>query len=614
MILQALKEYYDRKAADSNSGIAPLGWEWKEIYYVISIDDQGNLINVESTLETKDGKSVAKSFLVPKSVGRFGSKSYETVFFLWDHRGYVLGRPKDDPKSSKQHETWEKLVTALRDKFPSVAPIVAIDKFNQRLDSYCVDENPMFSECIKDQINRNIVFRVNGRLVFECPDVKEAYQKYLDSATSGEVVKGRCLITGNVGEIARIHRATPISKDAKFFVSFQKGSGYDSYGKEQAYNAPVSADAEFAYTTALTTLLSKGSKQKMKVGDATVVFWTSKDSPFEDKFADIFDDSQTDDPDRLSNNVSALLSSVKTGAYQESDEPTRFHVLGLAPSSVRISVRFWQVGTVAEMSERFAQWFEELMIAHDEWKYRDARDHLPMSALLKAVAPPSRDKQKGPLANLPPNLAGNTMRSILEGLPLPETLLQAALRRIKAEKGEVSYPRAKIIKACLNRKIKFTHSKERMLTVALDKENANIGYRLGRLFATLERIQCKAMGWDKPGEDGKHSTIRDKYFASASSTPCAVFGTIIRLSNHHLDKIENPKSKTYFNKLIGEITYQDHDKTGIVKFPAHLKLEDQAQFALGYYHQRQDFFSGNGVKAISPESNERQSDLFNQNN
>ena len=31
MILQALKDYYDRKAADPESGIAPLGWERKEI-------------------------------------------------------------------------------------------------------------------------------------------------------------------------------------------------------------------------------------------------------------------------------------------------------------------------------------------------------------------------------------------------------------------------------------------------------------------------------------------------------------------------------------------------------------------------------------------------------
>lgn len=568
MILQALKEYYDRKAADPNSGIAPLGWEWKEFYYVISIDGQGNLINVESTLAVKDGKQVAKSCLVPKSVGRSGQKSYATVFFLWDHRGYVLGCPKGDPKSTKQHESWVKIVTSLRAEFPSVASIAAIDEFNQKLNSYCVDENPLFNECLKDPINRNILFRVDGKQIFEYSDVKDAYQKYLASEVSGETIRGRCLITGCVGELARIHRATPISKDAKFFVSFQKGSGYDSYGKEQAYNAPVSVDAEFAYTTALATLLGKNSRQKMKIGDATVVFWTSKDSPFEDKFADIFDDSQSDDPDRLTNNVAALLSSVKTGAYMKSDESTRFHVLGLAPSSVRISVRFWHAGTVAEMSERFAQWFEDLAMAHGP---KD-KDHLSLFRLLVSVAP------LGKAENVPPNLAGSVMRTILEGLPLPETLLQAALRRIKAEKGEVNYPRAKIIKACLNRKIKFTNSKERMLTVSLDKQNTNIGYRLGRLFAVLERIQEAA-------NPGLNATIRDKYYASASATPATVFGTLMRLKNHHLAKLNNIGQKVNFERTLGEVV------DAVPRFPSHLKADEQGQFAIGYYHQRQDFFT-----------------------
>lgn len=259
-------------------------------------------------------------------------------------------------------------------------------------------------------------------------------------------------------------------------------------------------------------------------------------------------------------------------------------MLGLAPSSVRISVRFWQVGTVAEMSTRFAEWFEDLMISHGQ---KD-KDHLSLFRLLISIAPLGKSE------NIPPNLAGNTMRSILEGLPLPETLLQAALRRIKAEKGEVSYPRAKIIKACLNRK--FTNSKERTLTVALDKENTNIGYRLGRLFATLERIQEVANDY-KP----LNSTIRDKYYASASATPAAVFGTLMRLKNHHLSKLVNVGQKINFERTLGEIVED------VPSFPAHLKMDDQGQFAIGYYHQRQDFFTkhekADAVNEVSQSNN-----------
>ena len=104
MILQALKDYYDRKAADPESGIAPLGWEWKEIPFVIVLAADGTLINVENTC-SEDGKS-AKKYLVPRSVSRTGPKSYKRVNFLWDHRGYVLGEPLSDTKSAKQYRTW----------------------------------------------------------------------------------------------------------------------------------------------------------------------------------------------------------------------------------------------------------------------------------------------------------------------------------------------------------------------------------------------------------------------------------------------------------------------------------------------------------------------------
>lgn len=120
--------------------------------------------------------------------------------------------------------------------------------------------------------------------------------------------------------------------------------------------------------------------------------------------------------------------------------------------------------------------------------------------------------------------------------------------------------------------------------MSLDKDNINIGYRLGRLFATLERIQQDA-------NPGINATIRDKFYAAASSTPATVFGNLMRLKNHHLSKIENPGRVIFFEKLLGEIIYQSEDEPGITAFPAHLSLADQGQFAIGYYHQKQDFFS-----------------------
>ena len=51
MILQALYEYYQRKAADPGSTIAPHGLEWKEIPYLILIDKKGNFLELQDTTE-----------------------------------------------------------------------------------------------------------------------------------------------------------------------------------------------------------------------------------------------------------------------------------------------------------------------------------------------------------------------------------------------------------------------------------------------------------------------------------------------------------------------------------------------------------------------------------
>ena len=111
----------------------------------------------------------------------------------------------------------------------------------------------------------------------------------------------------------------------------------------------------------------------------------------------------------------------------------------------------------------------------------------------------------------------------------------------------------------------------------LDPTNANPAYRLGRLFATLEKIQEEA-------SPGLNATIRDRYYGAASSTPVAVFTTLLRLKNHHLGKLHKGRA-VQMERTIGEIM------NGLNDFPRILALPDQGRFALGYYHQRQAFFT-----------------------
>lgn len=126
----------------------------------------------------------------------------------------------------------------------------------------------------------------------------------------------------------------------------------------------------------------------------------------------------------------------------------------------------------------------------------------------------------------------------------------------------------------------------------LDTTNDNIGYVLGRLFAVLERIQETA-------HTGLNKTIRDTYFSAATSNPLVIFKRLHELAVHHLAKIRNAgKSTIWLDKLMGEIM----GKIPATGIPVTLSLEDQGRFAVGYYHQRQDFFKSEKSKSKGEKS------------
>lgn len=575
MILQALKEYYDRKAAAPGSDIAPEGFERKELPFLIVIGPDGHFVNLEDTREQVGRRLVGKTYLLPRSKGRSGSKSYQTTFLLWDHAGYVLGWPAGDGRAGRQHETWLSGLRSLPAELQKDNGVAAMVAFYAKDGPSQVKEDPSWDVCASLP-SCNLAFRLAGD--DDPVPCREAVREYVRSSLASggdptvdgegppdEKVLGRCLVTGEYGEIARTHGRTPINKDTKSLVAFQKNYGFDSHGRQQGYNAPVSKSVEFAYTTALNTLL-RSPRQRLQVGDAVTVFWAARDDRFETQVPDFFGDPPQDDPDRLVEAVRSLYRAVEGGFVTDSD-CTPFYVLGLSPNAARIAVRFWHQGTVAEMATRFRRHFDDTAVTHGP----NDRPYLSLRRLLVSTAPLGRTE------NIPPNLAGDTMRAILDGLPYPATLLQSAVRRNRAEQ-DVTYPRAALIKACINRDARFHHQEQEELHVSLDPANTNVGYRLGRLFAALERIQERA-------SPGINATIRDRYYGAASGTPATVFGTLMRLKNHHLAKLDNAGERVNLERLLGEIM------DGVSDFPPHLPLADQGRFAIGYYHQRQSFFT-----------------------
>ena len=574
MILQALKDYYDRKAADPEGDIAPLGLEWKPLEFLIVIKNDGDFVAIEDLRQPKGKKLVGKRFLIPRSIPRSGSKSYATTFLLWDHIGYLLGLPADDQKSPKQLGSWIDSLNRLPDSVKKEPAVGAVIKFYEKNQTNAALLDPNLEACLKS-VPCNMSFRLDSDLmpVAGKPAVLEYAKAEMSSLDEedGSLQTGYCLVSGELDVIKKTHAKTPINKDNNSLVSFQVNSGYDSYGKEKALNAPIGRISEFAYITALNTLL-KSDYQRLAIADSVCVFWSARESHFESEFSYLFDESRIrDDPDQFSNHVKALYSSIESGAYLDDECDQKFFVLNLTPGGgTRISVRDWQVGTIGEFAVKVRQYYEDLRIV----KPPSEPEFYSLWRLFISIA--TQDK----IENIPPNVAGDFMRSILAGTPYPQTLLQAVLRRIRSDSSEWKWPaRAAMVKAILNRYLRTHPNKnEKEIEMALDIEQPSVGYQLGRLFAALEKIQ-------EEGNPGINSTIRERYYGAACSSPVTVFGTLMRLKNHHLAKIENKGRVVNLERLVSEIVGNLDD------FPAHLDLHGQGRFAIGYYHQRQDLFT-----------------------
>lgn len=579
MILQALYDYYQRKAADSESNIAPRGFERKQIPFIIVIDNQGNFINLEDTRSGEGKQKRAKSFLVLKTKSRTGPKASETANVFWDHWGYLLGQPKDETDKAKedgkkQNNTFVTKVKFLSSKYPENSQFKAVDRFYEKAENIrSLLEHENWKECYRIP-GCNLSFRIAGEsdIVAEHNDLREEVDaaKGTNEEEQTQSAEGVCLVTGEKLPIAILHSATslPGGKSGGKIVGFQRNSGYDSYNKEQGMNAPVSKKAEDAYTTALNVLLGRDSKNKFKIADTSVLFWAQQESNFENHFSFYFAPPPKDDPDQNIREVKALFESIHTGKFNTEGD-TQFYILGLAPNAARISIRFWKTGKVVDFAANIAQHFEDLEIVRSK---NDEKEYFSLYNLLAHVSFEFK------VDNVPPNLAGKVIESILDGTKYPVTLQQQCIRRIRAEQ-HVSRIRAAVLKAYLNRKEKTYSTNEKLITMALDLENKNQGYLCGRLFAVLEKIQENA-------QPGINATIKDRYYGAASSTPVTVFGRLLNLSNHHLAKLAGG-NKIYYEKMIQEIM-SGVNSDGL---PAHLSLDDQSRFAIGYYHQRQDLFT-----------------------
>jgi CRISPR-associated protein Csd1 len=562
MILQELCRYYDRLAADPEVDVAPFGSVVQGVAFAVVVDESGELLNIQD-LRDQDGKvKINKRMILPGKAKPPGA-GINPSLNGWDRTDYMLGylNPeslKPDEKANKlkrcvkAHEAYKEEMVQREDALghPDYS---AFCRFLRHWKPEMAEKHPVLSE-VSGTFGVVRIAGAKPRYLHELPQFHE------DATERGEH-NGRCLVTGELAHIVKTHDikikgVIGAQSSGASLVSFNLNA-FESYGRKQSFNAPVGEIASFKYATALNKLLERGSERSVRIGDVTCVFWADAPSRGEDLFGFGLSGSQSEDSDTVQN-LEAALKSLKKGLAQYPDAEAGFHVLGISPNASRLSIRFWFSGTLGEMLERVVHHQQDLDIVRSQ---KD-RDLIPAWLILAQTARESKD--------IPPLLSGALLRAILAGGRYPDALYAAILRRIQADRT-VPHTRAAAIKAILTR----NHAKEGL--EMLKPERPEVAYQLGRLFAALEKAQEDAL-------PGINATIKDRYFGAASATPGTVFPRLIRMSQHHIGKLEGGK-KVVAEKRVQEICGR------VDEFPTHLDLVGQGLFALGYYHQRQDFFT-----------------------
>ena len=583
-ILQALAGHYDRLLA---SGAAPdYGYSRERISYAIVLSPEGEVVDVISLLDTSGKKARPSLRLVPRPVPRTSGVASN---FLWDKTAYVLGMKRDrntgqptpaEPENAAFKALHHSMITNAEDE-----GLTALRTFLGEWQA----GNYANLRHADDMLDTNIVFHLDGERSFlhERPAARSVWMDHLAGQDSAEAL---CLVSGEHAPMERLHPKVKGVRGAQSsgasIVSFNLDA-FESFGKSQGGNAPVSERAAFAYTSALNSLLAPDSGRRIQIGDATTVFWADAagDEALATAAEDLFSalaDPPTDEEEAVE--VSDKLSAVAEGRPLAEVEPavheyTRFHILGLAPNAGRLSVRFWYEDSIGAIARRIGEHWQDLRLEPTPWRTPPAAWRL----LYETAAHRKAD-------NIPPTLGGTLMRAILTGGRYPHSLLAAVVVRMRADRNITSL-RAAICKASLARDHRLGFEEEDV-PMSLNPEETNPAYRLGRLFAVYENVQRAAL-------PNINATIKDRYFGAASATPASVFPLLERGSVNHialLRKGDKGGLAHWFEREIDSIL--DGVDTA---FPRSLRLEEQGRFAIGYHHQRATKRTASGSESTSAE-------------
>ncbi|WP_310609946.1 type I-C CRISPR-associated protein Cas8c/Csd1 [Limnohabitans sp.] len=593
MILSSLDALYYKllenpAPVSGQARVPPFGFTDENISYCLVLSKTGDLVDIQDVRDSSEKKPKARRLSVPQSFKRPGTTP--KPFYLWDKTSYLLGIEGNKDKKSAKENPW--VFAAKTHAAFQQAHLDWLENQNdvglQAVRNFLLNWKPeRFSQTpfSLEHVDANVIFKLDSEAgyIHERPAAKKLWLSLIEPAGDDEKTirsVSTCLVTGQQAPLSRLHPAIKGVYGGQSaggsIVSFN-AEAYESYGKSQGDNAPVSEQAAFAYTTALNYLLRRENGHCLSIGDTSTVFWAqAKDAQQEQEAVSLFASIVNPPTDEgQSNKVKHTLEKIAKGrpfeeVAPEVDPSTRFFVLGLAPNAARLSIRYWMDSTLGELGQHLSAHWQDMQIMPLPWSPEQ-----PPSVWRCLIETAVLRKTE----NISPQLAGEWLRSILTEQRYPRQVFTQLVQRLRSD-GDVNGLRAALIKAVLHRDHRKGFTKE-AIPMSLELENAPLAYRLGCLFAVLEQAQRGALG-------DVNSSIVDRYYGTASSVPYSVFPRLIAGCQNHLSKVRKDKPGFAVNldkQLGGVIASLPHS------LPKQLTIEQQGQFAVGYYQQKQSFFT-----------------------
>lgn len=551
MYVNRLIEYAERNAKE----LIPLGFKRKKIQWVADIENDKILLTQLGDIE----------FQVPDITRSSGAKP---ILFV-DKADYVFAvsdTKSFENRSKERHESY----LALLDAYLEEHHDLDVKKLRG-----CFENMDLIDEEVKEKgvkMNDFISFRIrDDEFLHEKEDVKKFWGAYIQPETRKNHEHLACMFCGEIGSVMDRHTINFLIGPNRTKLISANENAYESHGLKNSNGAPTCYDCEQKYGKALEHLLAgykgnrPGGPHMFRLGELTFVHWIRSETQLEDGFNMML----MSDKSQGKQDMQDLIEQVFKGQAIER-ELKDFCILTLSANKARLVVRNYVEDSAAHLKERIKTFFTAQDIGADRYY-----GIYTLAATMYTDA--SKQMQKFVLEEW--------MDWFLHGKPLSSRILIPLLKQIQVS-GTMHAHHAAAVKSWLISQYENKDVERGGNKMALDRESENPAYVIGRLFAVLEKIQQEAIN--------PTNTIATKYFAAASTTPKSVIGILIRNAQHHLAKLGSDDDRkglaVYYDRRLGEVYGRLND------YPEIMNAEGQAEFAMGYYHEKQDLYTSNKAK------------------